>query len=72
MHDLRGLGVSLILDWLRSGESAWLHLHGDCMRPVLPAGSRLLVATVAPAGVWPGDVIVYRTDESLACHRLIW
>lgn len=72
MCDVRDLRVPLVRDWLRSGESAWLHLRGDCMHPALPAGSRILVAAAAPDAMRSGDVIVYLSGGSVACHRVIW
>jgi hypothetical protein len=72
MRDVRDLRVPLVRDWLRSGESVWLHLRGDCMHPTLPAGCRILVAGAVPDGMRSGDVIVYLSGGSVACHRVIW
>src|SRR5712692_10940500 len=62
----------LLRDWLASGQSAWLHLRGDSMRPLLGDGSRILVSAVDPFAIRPGDLVVYVGGESLACHRVLW
>ncbi|MFB3816103.1 MAG: S26 family signal peptidase [Candidatus Methylomirabilales bacterium] len=64
-------GAALLRDWMAAGGLAWLPLHGDSMRPFLPAGSRVRIGRVAPGEVRLGDLVVYATEERLVCHRVL-
>jgi signal peptidase I len=58
-------------DWIAAGNRAWLVVRGNSMRPWLPPGSRVLVGPARAADVRPGDVIVYRDEGALICHRTL-
>lgn len=65
------IGTALFRDWIAQGNRAWLPIQGGSMSPWLPPGSRVLVEAVRAQDVRAGDLIVYREDDTLVCHRTL-
>ncbi len=43
------------------------------MSPRLVEGDRIVVEKVSPRALWPGDVVVFRSEAAgIVVHRLIW
>lgn len=63
--------IALLREWLESGETAWLHVTGDSMRPLLPPGSRIQLSRVSDRALRRGAMIVYEIEDRLVCHRLL-
>ena len=61
-----------LVSCLRSFPYVQFRVTGDCMAPVLPAGTTV---TVAPSDRKPpriGDIVLVRQSGGLRLHRLIW
>lgn len=48
-----------------------IEVKGFCMWPFLRDGQKILVKKVAQKDFHNGDLILYRTDAGLHCHRLL-
>lgn len=44
---------------------------GFSMHPFLKAGERLLIKKIPVKDLKAGDIIIYRSDSQMVCHRLI-
>ena len=56
---------------LESGYGVQLHTRGGSMTPLIRGGCLLQVEQVDLKALRFGDIIVYRTGETLVAHRLI-
>jgi hypothetical protein len=45
-------------------------VKGFCMWPFLNDGQKILVRKTGAGSVRPGDIVLYRSDNGLLCHRL--
>jgi hypothetical protein len=52
-------------------EQAFFSVKGFCMWPFLNDGQKILVKKIAPHEFRRGDLILYRGDGHLLCHRLL-
>ena len=57
---------------LAPGETVLLTVKSGSMLPLLPVGARIEVAHVAGSRCRVGDVVVFRQDDRLVVHRLIF
>ena len=56
----------------RAGRAV-LGVTSSSMSPRLIEGDRIAIEYVPPRLLWPGDVVVFRSDTAgLVVHRLIW
>jgi hypothetical protein len=62
--------VALFERYRADGATAWIEATGASMGPLIPAGSRLLVA-FGRRPERPGEVIVYRRDAAIVAHRFV-
>jgi hypothetical protein len=66
------MGRATLEECLRLFPSVRFRVTGNCMAPVLPAGTTV---TVAPSSQKPpriGDLVLVRQPDGLRLHRLIW
>jgi hypothetical protein len=68
----RSLTAVVLGDVLTSFDHVRLSVTGDCMRPLLAPGERVLLAAAARRAPRLGDVVLVRHREGLRLHRLIW
>lgn len=47
-----------------------IEVKGFCMWPFLKDGQKVLVMKIAGANLYPGDILLYRCESGLLCHRL--
>jgi hypothetical protein len=47
-----------------------VEVKGFCMWPFLNDGQKILVRKAAGANLYPGDILLYRGESGLLCHRL--
>ncbi|MFA5027738.1 MAG: S24/S26 family peptidase, partial [Candidatus Methylomirabilota bacterium] len=66
------LARSAVLDCLAAFPSIRFRVTGDCMRPTLPAGATVTVASAARVRPRLGDIVLVELPEGLRLHRLIW
>jgi signal peptidase I len=55
----------------RKQEIYLFEATGFSMWPILKSGNRLIVENTAASSLSAGDVILYRLNEQIVCHRLI-
>ena len=65
----RPLVTEIVRERIDAGEPTWLPVRGRSMRPILPSGSRILVAPAARVRF--GDLLAYECDGNVVCHRVI-
>lgn len=65
--------------WLALAEDApngsvpiRLPMLSGSMRPAIPVGALIEVEKARGRDCRPGDVVVYRVDERLVAHRILW
>ena len=62
--------LGLYRTYRQSGTQAWLETRGTSMRPLVRAGSRMLVDFGAqPSGV--GQVVVFEHGDGIVAHRIV-
>lgn len=64
------LPIALVEQGLRALGSVMLPVIGTSMVPTLASGTKVLVETVDPTALQPGDVIAFRLDNQLVVHRV--
>jgi len=47
-----------------------IEVKGFCMWPFLKDGQKVLVRKTAGSDLYPGDILLYRGQSGLLCHRL--
>lgn len=55
----------------KSQDSIFIEVSGFSMRPFLKTGERLVVKKVPVKDLRRGDIILYKADNQLVCHRLV-
>ncbi len=56
---------------LRHGDAVLVPTQGASMQPLIPEGALIEVEPRGPEALRRGDIIVYRSGESLVAHRLV-
>jgi len=61
----------LTQEMLRHGDAVLVPTQGASMQPLIPEGALIEVEPRGPEALRRGDIIVYRSGESLVAHRLV-
>ena len=61
----------MIMELKKSTDLSFFETTGFSMWPFLRGGEKLIVKRTATEDLKIGDIIIYRTKDPLACHRLI-
>ena len=73
-NDLVDANQHLLLDLttqlLRDGQSVRFHAPGRSMYPTIREGEAITVEPILPSEVKVGDIILYRSDDSVIAHRV--
>jgi signal peptidase I len=64
--------AELLAESLARSGSATLVVNGNSMHPTLQMGWRVYVKPAAPAELKLGELAVFRGDDHLTVHRLVW
>ncbi|MEE9911668.1 MAG: signal peptidase I [Deltaproteobacteria bacterium] len=72
MDDAQRNLSSLIFLVREANREITLDIQGTSMLPFFEQGDRITVKAVAPGKLRTGDVILFRQNEQLIAHRLIW
>jgi signal peptidase I len=56
---------------LRNGQLVRFRARGDSMAPTIEDGDRLTVGPADPAGIRPGDIILFNQTERPIVHRVV-
>ena len=62
---------SLVIDSLKNGRSVRFRAPGCSMAPLIRSNDTLIVEPVAPAAVFTGDIVLYRSGAGLTAHRVV-
>jgi hypothetical protein len=64
--------LRLLVESLRAGGGARIHLRGDSMLPTLREGWKLHVRCLEAQSLRVGDIAVFVQRDLLTIHRLVW
>jgi len=56
--------------YLRKRQT-WLPVLSDSMGPLLRTGDHVLIQSIMPDNIKPGDIIVFKNSDKLIVHRII-
>ena len=62
--------LDLTTQLLRDGQSVRFHAPGRSMYPTIREGEAITVEPILPSEVKVGDIILYRSDDSVIAHRV--
>jgi len=66
-----GRFVNVVADLLRRGHRVRFRASGGSMYPAICHDDLITVEPVAPTGLTPGSIVVYRRLDRLFAHRLV-
>ena len=63
--------INLWADLHQQKQELWLPVLSGSMMPLLRTGDEVLVQSVNPDNIRPGDIIVFKDQDKLIVHRVI-
>ena len=64
--------AELLAEGLRRTGTARITVNGSSMHPTLQMGWGIYLKPVEGTDLRPGDIAVFRTEQNLTVHRLVW
>jgi signal peptidase I, archaeal type len=63
--------IALWEDLYNKKQQSWLTILSGSMMPLLQIGDNVLIQSVKPVEIRPGDLIVFKSPDKLIVHRVI-
>lgn len=69
---IRNTYIELAKDAITNNLSLWLKVSGRSMSPTIKSGEKILIKLVELEQIKIGDIVVYKTNDKLISHRIIF
>lgn len=56
---------------IHNQKQAWLKMDSGSMFPLMPTGAQILVKSIEPQKINPGEIVLYIDNNQLIAHRLL-